>query len=409
MELNIAARVPGYVTAVIDTLEQSGHRGYLVGGSLRDLLLSKTPHDFDLTTDATPEEMLEIFKNFRVIETGLKHGTLTVLSAGQPIEVTTHRVDGDYKDSRRPESVSFTRRLADDLSRRDFTVNAMAWHEKTGLVDLFSGQEDLRAGIIRAVGDPATRFTEDALRILRAFRFSAQLDFRIEEKTLAAAKETREGLLRISAERIFSEISRLLTSPAAERGLAALFAAECENIVFFDTVPLLNRARMLSELPVDAPLRLAFLMGDAEVDAVRALCRRWKSSNAFCDRVCGLLRAARRPLPDSLYAARHVVTAHGQDWEGAMAMRRALGEDVDEAFTLCRTVAKNGTAVELRRLAVNGKELQEALSVRPAKTGELLLRLQDLVFADPTRNKKIVLMELAAGIVAAEKEFCNGI
>ncbi len=409
MQTDIGACVPAYVTAVMDALERHGHRGYLVGGSLRDLLLSKTPHDFDMTTDADPEEMLEVFAAFRVIPTGLKHGTLTVLSDGHPIEVTTHRVDGDYKDSRRPESVSFTRRLSDDLSRRDFTVNAMAWHEKTGLVDLFGGREDLRAGIIRAVGDPATRFTEDALRILRAFRFSAQLDFEIEEKTLLAAKETREGLSRISAERIFSEISRLLTSVAAERGLAALFAAECEKFVFFDTVPRLNRAKMLSVLPVDAPLRLAFLLCDTEPERVRALCRRLKASNAFCDRASGLLAAMKCPLPDSLYAARHHVTAHWQEWEGAMAMRRALGEDVDEAFSLCRTVAKNGTAVELRRLAVNGRELQQTLSVRPAKTGELLLRLQDLVFADPARNKKIVLMELAAGIVAAEKEFCNEI
>ena len=138
------------------------------------------------------------------------------------------------------------------------------------------------------------------------------------------------------------------------------------------------------------------------------LCRRLKAPNAFCDRVCGLLAAAARPLPTSLYEARHFVSAHWQEWEGALAMRQALGENTEQAHTMCRTVAKNGTAVEIRRLAVNGKELQEALSVRPAKTGALLLRLQDLVFADPTRNKKKILMELAADIVAAESEFCNG-
>ena len=159
MEEAIGARVPAYVRAVMDALEKNGHRGYLVGGCLRDILLSKTPHDFDLTTDATPDEMLEIFADFRVIGTGLKHGTLTVLSEGKPVEVTTHRVDGDYKDARRPESVSFTRRLAEDLSRRDFTVNAMAWRAEEGLVDLFDGRRDLEAGIIRAVGDPVTRST----------------------------------------------------------------------------------------------------------------------------------------------------------------------------------------------------------------------------------------------------------
>jgi tRNA nucleotidyltransferase (CCA-adding enzyme) len=408
MQTDIGSRIPSYATAVMNALEKSGHCGYLVGGSLRDLLLGKAPHDFDMTTDASPEEMLEIFSDFRVIPTGLKHGTLTVLSEGNPIEVTTHRVDGDYKDSRRPESVSFTRRLSDDLSRRDFTVNAMAWHEKTGLVDLFGGQADLQAGIIRAVGDPATRFTEDALRILRAFRFSAQLDFDIEENTLLAAKKTKEGLGRISAERIFSEITRLLISPAAAKGLSALFAAECEKWVFFDTVPCLQRAPLLADLPAEAPLRLAFLLAEESVDRVRALCRCLKAPNAFGDRVCSLITAAARPIPTSLYEARHFVTAHWQEWEGALTMRRALGEDVGQAHTLCRTVAKNGTAVEIRRLAVNGKELQEALSVRPVKTGALLLRLQDLVFADPARNKKKVLMELAAEIVAAESEFCHG-
>lgn len=407
MEEAIGARVPAYVRAVMDALEKNGHRGYLVGGCLRDILLSKTPHDFDLTTDATPDEMLEIFADFRVIGTGLKHGTLTVLSGGKPVEVTTHRVDGDYKDARRPESVSFTRRLAEDLSRRDFTVNAMAWRAEEGLVDLFDGRRDLEAGIIRAVGNPVTRFTEDALRILRAFRFCAQLDFTIEQNTLLAAKQTREGLCRISAERIFSEITRLLLCPAAPKGLAALRTAACEDIVFSDTVPDLNIAEQLLELPADAPLRLALLLSHCSDTEALALCRRWKAPNAFCHRVCGLLRAIRQPLPDSLYAARHYVTAHWQEWEGAITLLRLLGADTAQSYQLCRTVARNGTAVELRRLAVNGKELQEALGVLPARTGALLCRLQDLVFQDPTRNKKSVLMQSAAEIVAAEREFCH--
>ena len=138
--------LPVYVTRVMDALRLAGHRGYVVGGSLRDLLRGVTPHDFDMTTDALPDEMLEIFRDFRVIPTGLKHGTLTVMSDGNPIEVTTHRVDGAYADARHPESVSFTRKLEGDLSRRDFTVNAMAWNEETGLVDLFAGQEDLKKG-----------------------------------------------------------------------------------------------------------------------------------------------------------------------------------------------------------------------------------------------------------------------
>ena len=405
MELNIAAKVPAYVRVVMQALERAERRGYLVGGSLRDLLLGKTPHDFDLTTDATPDEMLEIFAELRVIPTGLKHGTLTVLSEGQPVEVTTHRVDGEYVDSRRPETVSFTRRLADDLSRRDFTVNAMAWSEATGLVDLFGGQEDLRSGVIRAVGDPTARFTEDALRILRAFRFSAQLDFEIEESTLSAAQATRAGLTRISAERIFSELTRLLISPAAVRGLKALCFAQCEKQVFFDTVPCLNGIEALEILPADAALRLAFLLREHSFDAAETFCRRLRASNAFTDEVTGVLKALKEPLPDTPYAARRFVSTFWQSWQGALTLRGAMGENVEETQLLCKRVAKNGTAVSIRGLAISGKELQDTVHVRPAQTGKLLARLQQLCWEDPSRNKKRVLLELAGEICREEKEF----
>ena len=405
MELNIAAKVPAYVRVVMQALERAERRGYLVGGSLRDLLLGKTPHDFDLTTDATPDEMLEIFAELRVIPTGLKHGTLTVLSEGQPVEVTTHRVDGEYVDSRRPETVSFTRRLADDLSRRDFTVNAMAWSEATGLVDLFGGQEDLRSGVIRAVGDPTARFTEDALRILRAFRFSAQLDFEIEESTLSAAQATRAGLTRISAERIFSELTRLLISPAAVRGLKALCFAQCEKQVFFDTVPCLNGIEALEILPADAALRLAFLLREHSFDAAEALCRRLRASNAFTEQVTGVLKALGEPLPDTPYAARRFVSTFWQSWQGALTLRGAMGENVEETQLLCKRVAKNGTAVSIRGLAISGKELQDTVHVRPAQTGKLLARLQQLCWEEPSRNKKRVLLELAGEICREEKEF----
>ncbi|MBQ8716310.1 MAG: hypothetical protein IJY43_00510 [Clostridia bacterium] len=405
MELNIAAKVPAYVRVVMQALERAERRGYLVGGSLRDLLLGKTPHDFDLTTDATPDEMLEIFAELRVIPTGLKHGTLTVLSEGQPVEVTTHRVDGEYVDSRRPETVSFTRRLADDLSRRDFTVNAMAWSEATGLVDLFGGQEDLRSGVIRAVGDPTARFTEDALRILRAFRFSAQLDFEIEESTLSAAQATRAGLTRISAERIFSELTRLLISPAAVRGLKSLCFAQCEKQVFFDTVPCLNGIEALEILPADAALRLAFLLREHSFDAAETFCRRLRASNAFTDEVTGVLKALKEPLPDTPYAARRFVSTFWQSWQGALTLRGAMGENVEETQLLCKRVAKNGTAVSIRGLAISGKELQDTVHVRPAQTGKLLARLQQLCWEEPSRNKKRVLLELAGEICREEKEF----
>ena len=226
-------QIPSYVRDVMGVLDRAGYRAYVVGGSLRDLLRGVTPHDYDMTTNATPDEMLAVFSDYRVIPTGLAHGTVTVMSEGHPIEITTHRVDGSYTDARHPQTVSFTRELCEDLSRRDFTINAMAWHPETGVVDLFAGKEDLSARVIRAVGDPETRFREDALRILRAFRFAAQLDFEIDEATLAGAARAKEGLERISVERVFAEISRMFETKNADAGLNALLATGCEKYVFF--------------------------------------------------------------------------------------------------------------------------------------------------------------------------------
>ena len=399
--------LPAYVTRVMDTLKDAGHRGYVVGGSLRDLLRGVTPHDYDMTTDALPDEMLEIFRDFRVIPTGVRHGTLTVMSDGNPIEVTTHRVDGAYSDARHPESVSFTRKLEGDLSRRDFTVNAMAWNEQTGLVDLFGGQADLQDRILRTVGDPDTRFSEDALRILRLFRFSAQLGFDIEENTLQGAARTAAGLAKISVERVFGEITRLLEAPFAEKGLAALFAAGCEKYAFFDTVCGVNSAKGVDGLPRDAALRLAWMLPYLTAEQAVALGKRYHASNAFGAALAAYAEGARAALPQSAYEARRFTTSYWHHWRGILALQKARGTDVSGAEKLCAQVARDGSAIEVRRLAVNGRELQENLGVRPARTGELLLRLQDLVWQDPDRNKRAWLTQAAREICEKERDFCE--
>ena len=179
--------IPSYCKKILDTLKLSNFEGFLVGGCVRDSLMGTTPDDYDITTNATPDEMIKVFKDFKVIETGLSHGTVTVLVDGNSVEVTTYRIDGEYVDNRHPNEVLFTRNIKEDLSRRDFTVNAMAYNEETGLVDLFGGLADIENKILRTVGDAKTRFTEDALRILRLFRFAATLGFAIENKTLNSA------------------------------------------------------------------------------------------------------------------------------------------------------------------------------------------------------------------------------
>ena len=191
---------------VLRALRAAGHEAYVVGGCVRDSLLGRVPVDWDVTTSALPEETKAVFSGAPVIETGIRHGTVTVLVDGEPVEITTYRVDGPYSDGRRPDSVAFTRSLREDLARRDFTVNAMAWSPETGLADPFGGADDLRGGVIRSVGDPARRFQEDALRILRALRFSAALGFSVEVKTAGALRAGRALLGKVSAERITAEL-----------------------------------------------------------------------------------------------------------------------------------------------------------------------------------------------------------
>ena len=202
--------IPQFVRTALDRLNECGYEGYIVGGCVRDSLLGKKPHDYDVCTNCTPDKMLEVFANFRTIETGLKHGTLTVLIEGEPVEITCYRSDGEYIGHRKPAQVTFESSLEEDLKRRDFTVNAMAYSPKEGLIDLYGGQGDLEKGIIKCVGEPEKRFDEDALRILRGLRFSSCLGFEIEEKTSKAILGQRELLESISAERITAELKKLL-------------------------------------------------------------------------------------------------------------------------------------------------------------------------------------------------------
>ena len=208
---------PAPVQLALDRLTAAGFSAYIVGGCVRDALRGAEPHDWDCTTSARPEQAAACFPDFHVIETGRKHGTVTVVIDRMPIEITTYRIDGSYADHRRPDSVTFTDRLSDDLARRDFTMNAMAYHPETGLIDLYRGADDLAAGIVSCVGEPRERFEEDGLRILRAMRFASVLDFQIADATRAAVFEKASLLHHISAERIWTELTKLLCGQGAER------------------------------------------------------------------------------------------------------------------------------------------------------------------------------------------------
>lgn len=240
-------KCPDYINTAFRLLEQSGFKAYAVGGCVRDSLMGKTPDDWDMTTSSTPEQTMEVFKYFRVIPTGLRHGTVTVIIDGNHIEITTMRVDGEYHDNRRPESVCFTTEIEQDLSRRDFTVNAMAYNHTDGLVDIFGGQDDLKKNIIRCVGNPDTRFSEDALRIIRALRFASVLDFGIDKDTSDSIIKNIALIDNVAKERIRVELVKLLCGTAVER----ILTDYKENI--FNIIPEL---RILDGFSQDTPYHI---------------------------------------------------------------------------------------------------------------------------------------------------------
>ena len=233
-------QIDNRVLSVIERLNAAEHEAYLVGGCIRDRLLGKEPKDWDVATSALPKDVLALFADKHVIETGLKHGTVTVVSESLPVEVTTFRTDGVYEDNRRPENVTFVNNIEEDLSRRDFTMNAIAYHPVTGLVDPFSGVQDLNQGLLRSVGDPDRRFEEDGLRILRALRFASVLSFDIDASLSASIHRNKELLRNISAERIATEFTKLLCGEGVEKVLTIysdvieIFVPEISDMIGFD-------------------------------------------------------------------------------------------------------------------------------------------------------------------------------
>ena len=227
---DIKFSLPDSVKYILTSLENAGYRADVVGGPVRDLLLGKLPSDYDITTNALPEDIKRVFSNHRTVDTGIQHGTVTLVLDGENYEITTYRIDGEYRDSRHPESVSFTDDITLDLSRRDFTVNAIAYNPTDGITDPFDGISDLKSGIIRAVGDPVLRFSEDALRILRCIRFASTLGFTIEDSTAAAAKSLAPLLLNVSGERIFTEWKKLLFGKRAHSVLSDF--SEIVSVIF---------------------------------------------------------------------------------------------------------------------------------------------------------------------------------
>ncbi len=369
------------VTVALSLLFEAGYEAYLVGGCVRDFLRGEEPHDFDMTTNALPSDLQRVFSGFRTIETGLRHGTLTILIEGMPIEITTYRVDGDYADHRHPSHVVFTPSLKEDLARRDFTVNAMAYHPDTGIVDCFGGQEDLANGVIRAVGVAEKRFSEDALRILRALRFAARFGFTLEKETAIAARAKKDTLKAIAAERVREELFSLVTAQGAKEVLAAysdiiavVFSEACLQKTFFN-------------LENDRILRLADLLRAAGDVAARAALLRLRTDNETISSVLSLLPLLRDGLPCERAVLARTLRAVGEKTLlRAIAWHRANGEEVASVTSLFAEMKRENFPYLLSHLALNGEDVKAATGGSGKQIGEALEAAYTAVIEGRVRN-----------------------
>lgn len=432
--------MPEQVQTALSLLTAAGFEAWIVGGCVRDALLGRTPQDYDVTTNALPEQVEAVFAGQRVIETGLRHGTVTVLLAGMPLEITTYRVDLGYSDGRHPDAVAFTPNLRDDLARRDFTVNAMAWNPERGLVDLFGGQEDLAQGILRCVGDPHERFSEDALRILRLLRFAAKLGFSVEHVTADAAFFLREKLRLVSAERIQKELTALLCAPSAGGVLiqyAEIFGVflpellTCRN--FLQNNPhhrydvLTHLAKAVDAVPAEPVLRLAALLhdigkpacytedaagighfyGHAPLSATMAaeILTRLRYDNETKRQVVTLIEAHDWPLyPPQTRTVRRAMNRLGSalffrllDLKRADTVAHGLPfparlAALDENEAIARELIAQDDCFSLKDLAVNGSDLMAAGIPQGKAVGAALQALLSAVMDGKVENEKSALL-----------------
>lgn len=432
-------QLPEKVKYIIDTLMEAGYEAYAVGGCIRDSILGRKPGDWDITTSAKPMQVKQLFK--KTIDTGILHGTVTVMIRGEGFEVTTYRIDGEYEDGRHPREVTFTVNLLEDLRRRDFTINAMAYNEKDGLVDAFSGKEDLERKVIRCVGNPKERFEEDALRMMRAVRFAAQLGFSIEAGTRGAITELADNLAKVSAERIQVELVKLLVSnypgefiTAYETGLTRVFLPEFDAMI--DT-PQNNKhhcynvgmhtIEAVKNSPQDKIIRLTMLLHDVAkpvcksidedgiyhfyghpakgAEMAKEILRRLKFDNDTIQKVSALIKSHDDTPPLEPKAIRRAIFRTGlEQYPALFAVKRAdaLGKNqyqreeklayIEGYQKLYEEILEKQQCLTLKELAVTGKDLIDA-GMKPGKElGETLEKMLEHVLEYPQDNQKEILM-----------------
>ena len=393
---------------LLDTLHRAGYAAYVVGGCVRDSLLGLTPHDWDLCTSALPQQVMELFGAQRCIPTGLQHGTVTVKQSGALYEITTFRTEGTYTDGRHPDEVHFVPDVREDLARRDLTINAMAYNEKEGLVDPFGGQADLQSGIVRAVGVPRQRFTEDALRILRLYRFAARFGFAIDPPTAQAAQELCAHLDCVSVERIEEELAKLLSAPAP--------AAYLDKKILLVILPELSSEALAAAKPVvdacpagaeNLPVRLAALLLSLGEDGIRRTLKRLRCSNALIEEAAVLVREAVPGVPVSLniYARRLLGKYNLCTVQRIAALGTALQPERAADFAaqaeLAAQLDADGVCCRVSQLAVNGRDLMAAGIPAGPGLRRTLEALLDAVVRGQLPNERQRLLDAAGQISAS--------
>ena len=398
---------------LLDALHGAGYAAYAVGGCVRDSLLGQAPHDWDLCTSARPEQVMELFGEEKCIPTGLQHGTVTVKQGGRLYETTTFRIEGAYSDGRHPDAVHFVPDVREDLARRDFTINAMAYSAEEGLIDPFGGRGDLAAHLVRAVGEPERRFEEDALRILRLYRFAARFGFSVDPATGAAARALGPHLDCVSAERIQEEMLKLLAAPAPGRYLEPAVLA----VILPELYPLEEPARFAESCRVidrlapgaeNVPARLAALLLPLGEEGTRKALRRLKCSNALTEETAVLVRetGTSGPATDPAVSVRRLLGRYGLTAVERLAALGAAGhpeqaEDFATRAELARQMEADGVCCRIAQLAVNGRDLMAAGAKPGPGLRQLLEQLLEAVITGQVPNEKQALLAAAAQFSAS--------
>ena len=367
--MNVNITLHKGVTEILERLERAGFEAYAVGGYVRDALLGKNAGDCDITTSALPRETKQVFSDERTIDTGIKHGTVTLIYNGTPYEITTYRVDGEYTDKRHPDTVSFTASLEEDLARRDFTINAMAYSQKRGLVDIYGGREDLERGIIRAVGNPERRFTEDALRILRALRFASVLDFEIDNSTRLAAFELKERLVSVSVERVLVELRKLIGGRGAHRVLTDYGEIISDRLLGIDAIRLPEASDFAKMTTDERMISLFYLSSSEPAAAFEASMRALHADRATERFGTSVLRAMAADLcGDALF---ELVLDEGTSVAlTALSLKARIGGGADDLSRI-KNLLSSGRPCKVSELKIDGKDIT-ALGIVGEKVGVLL-------------------------------------